>query len=90
MPGLSRLQRAILEVLPERNNLDRVCPVRGTLERKLFTTGDVIDALGLDKANASTRACVSRAINRLCIRGLVLSWYPQLMRQGKGYLYTRA
>ena len=90
MPGLSRLQRAILKVLPARGNLDRVCPVTGALEEKLFSTGEVIEALGLDKANASTRACVSRALNRLCKRGLVLWSWPQVLRQGKGYRYTRA
>ena len=76
MSDLSRLQRSILAVLPERHD----CAV---------PTGAVIEALGFEKSSAK-RVSVSRALARLVSRGAVLQQVPEARRPGRGRLYTRS
>lgn len=72
--GLSDQQVALLRVL-ER-----------TRTGKFMVTGDIIDALGLPRKPA-VYASVSRALGRLCSRGMVLVYQPNLLRPGKGFGY---
>ena len=80
--GLSPMQEAILEALPDD---PRPTP-DGTFSGGMRPT-DVIEALGLPRTNAS-RASVSRSLARLCERGLVLAWQG-MFAVGRGYRYTK-
>jgi DNA-binding MarR family transcriptional regulator len=80
--GLSPMQEAILEALPDD---PRPTP-DGTFSGGMRPT-DVIEALGLPRTNAS-RASVSRSLARLCERGLVLAWQG-MFAVGRGCRYTK-
>lgn len=80
--GLSPMQEAILDALPED---PRPTP-DGNFSGGVRLT-DVIEALGLPRTNAS-RASVSRSLARLCNRGLVLAWQG-MFAVGRGYRYTK-
>ena len=83
--GLSELQRAILDILP-----DDPRPVPEGRYAGALRPTDIIEALGLP-ANGTARASVSRALARLSQRGLVLVWQPSFIRwQGNGFRYTKA
>lgn len=81
--GLSPMQEAILEALPDD---PRPTP-DGTFSGGMRPT-DVIEALGLPRTNAS-RASVSRSLARLHARGLVLAW-EGMFAVGNGYCYTKS
>jgi predicted transcriptional regulator len=70
--GLSPLQKDILSVLTAKHGW--------TLPR------DIIARLELPATNA-TRASVSRALHRLCERGLVVRAFAGRVCQGHSYLY---
>jgi len=81
--GLSRLQADILKAL---ESFPRPSPPRSDLTGEA-RTGTVIDAVGLKRSPASY-ASVSRALDRLARRGLVLVWFSEVRTIGKGACYS--
>jgi hypothetical protein len=75
--GLSPLQGCILLLLP----LD--------IEESWYRPRQILEALKLPPT-ASNRAVLSRALQRLLDRGLVVSDSPQRCTQGHGFLYARS
>jgi len=80
--GLSRQQVAIIEVLRSHPR-----PRPDQRSHGLPTTGEIIDALGLERS-AQNYASVSRTLARLVERGEVLLWQGELYRAGRGYGYS--
>jgi len=73
--GLSKQQKAILAVLEQKKDAG-----------EFVVTGIIIDALGL-KRTPTVYSSVSRAMSRLCSRGLVEIYQPSVYRRGKGFGY---
>jgi DNA-binding MarR family transcriptional regulator len=75
--GLSALQKQILAVLPSS---DQAKP--GALPR------EIIERLGMPTSNV-TSATVSRALMRLCERGLVTRTTGEVANVGRSFQYLR-
>lgn len=81
---ISRLSKVQKEILA---NLATFSQPIGTYIGNLPRTGDIIDALGRDRT-ASNYAVISRALTRLCSRGLISAFHGEIYSQGKGFRYA--
>jgi DNA-binding MarR family transcriptional regulator len=80
--GLSPLQKEILAVLEQLPSSDQAQPGDWALPR------DIIDRLGMPKSGV-TSASMSRALLRLCQRGLVERTTGEVANVGQSFLYLR-
>jgi len=84
--GLSPLQKEILAVLENWPSLEQQPP--GDSLKGWARPHAIIRGLGRPNTPA-TRAAVSKALKRLCQRGLVASEYAQMYNPGKSRFYVR-
>ena len=76
-PMLTKSQFVILEALPKRNQ----APV---------PTAVIFELLGIQHPSNVQRASMSRSLAHFAELGLALRRTPEVHRQGKGYLWSRA
>jgi hypothetical protein len=87
--GLSPLQTEILAVLEQWPSLEKQRAVGGSYDLSTWARPrDIIRALGRP-STPTTRTSVSRALARLCDRGVVTAASGQLAIAGKGFRYVR-
>lgn len=72
--GISRLQKGILQALAS--------------EERPVAASTILARLSDLPPSPSQRASLSKALKRLVSRGMVVSYHPEIMRPGKGYLYA--
>ena len=84
--GLSQLQKAVLEVLDTFPSYEQA--LADPSIKGMASTGRVIDALGRPRDNVSY-AAVSKALNRLVERDLVVPFVAGVMLRGKGRRYAK-
>lgn len=82
--GLSDLQREILKVLEQFPAAGET----GTYIGSWAFPKDIMAALGREPTDAN-RAAISKALGRLCERGLVAKAYGQILSPGKAARYAR-
>lgn len=86
--GLSQLQRAILEILDRYPSLESSMD-GGRVDMKGWCRpSDLLDALGRTRRSGE-RAAISKALSRLCERGLVYKGFGEVASVGKGGRYAR-
>ena len=84
--GLSQLQKAILEVLDTFPSYEDA--LADPSMKNMASTSKVITTLGRPLNNANY-AAVSKALNRLVERDLVVPFVAMVMLQGKGRRYAK-